>query len=79
MSTRSSRLTTNDLDTTVNQLIESCEGDPVAALRVLVVAYEYAQAELAALDAELAALAAAVAKGHGQAGWEPSASNAAGE
>ena len=44
---------TDELTETVNQIIETCDGDPVAALRALVVAYEYAQADIVALQAAL--------------------------
>ena len=77
MKTAPSPATADDLETTVNQLIETCDGDPVAALRVLVVAYEHAQAELAARDAELASIAAAVSRGYARGRWRRPASNAA--
>jgi repressor of nif and glnA expression len=77
MSMEPSPAAIDDLEATVNQLIQTCDGDAVAALRVLVVAYEHAQAELAARDAELAELAAALSKGYTRGRWAPPASNAA--
>jgi len=43
----------DDLTEAVNQLITTCDGDPIAALRALFVAYEYALANIDALQAAL--------------------------
>jgi hypothetical protein len=69
----------NDLDATVSELVEACDGDATAALRVLVVAYEHSQEELATKEAEVAQLVTEVSRGYSRCRWKVPRAPASGD
>jgi hypothetical protein len=59
-----------ELETTVDDTIATCDGDARAAIRVLLIAVDHLQAELAARDAEMAKLLLDVSRGYSRGQWE---------
>jgi len=63
-------ISVSDLEATAREAIAACDGDALAAVKVLLVTVDHLQKELAAQEAEVANLLLDVSCGYSRGRWE---------
>ena len=70
MTSTASNVAPEELEASADDAIAACDGDAKAAVKVLLVALDHAQTELAAREAELTKLLLDLSKGYSRGRWE---------